>query len=136
MNELIDWTQNGYVILSGALPADVCERFGRAVTFEFERLNNAGWRFRGAGRMAGHLNFRMGYAGRELLEAFRHADLPARLEHLFGEPLSLGQAVGNLNLPGSSAQDFHIDGAFARRILISNICLERFSINLDHTRMS
>lgn len=123
MTALIDWTRDGYALWPGALPAEVCVKFGRAVTQEFERLNAAGWRFRGAGRLAGHLNFRMGAKGRELFAAFEQAQLQARLEQLCGAPLALAQAVGNLNLPGSSAQDFHIDGAFDRRIIITNICL-------------
>lgn len=123
MIEGSDWALDGYAIWPQALPAETCERFGQAVIEEFERLNAAGWRFAGAGRMAGHLNIRMGGAGRDLFAAFEQAGLRARLERLCGEPLTLGQAVGNLNLPGSAAQDFHIDGAFGRRIVIANICL-------------
>jgi hypothetical protein len=123
VDELADWTRDGYIVLPGALPAEPCEKLGREVTSEYERLNDAGWRFRGAGRLAGHLNFRMGQSGLRLLEAVNECRLQAKLEELDGQRLALVQAVGNLNLPGSSAQDFHIDGSFDHHSIIANICL-------------
>jgi len=49
--------------------------------------------------------------------------VPRLIADLAPEPLALAQAAGNLNLPGSAAQDYHIDGDFAERTLIANICL-------------
>ena len=49
--------------------------------------------------------------------------MPRLIADLAPEPLALAQAAGNLNLPGSAAQDYHIDGDFAERTLIANICL-------------
>ena len=113
----------GYLLLPGKLPSRICTDFASEILGEYARLHAAGWRFAESGRLSGHLNVRMGVAGRPLLAAFVTSGLPQLLEGLAGEPLILGQAVGNLNLPGSCMQDFHMDGAFDQRVFIANICL-------------
>lgn len=118
-----DFARDGYVVLRGALPATVCAAFGKATLDEYGRLVTAGWRFSGSGSRAGHLNIAMGYPGQTLLDAFRGAGLAGTVEALSGEPMILTQAVGNLNLPGSRPQDYHIDGLFDRPNFIANICL-------------
>ena len=90
---------------------------------EYHRLHAAGWRFAESGGLAGHLNIRMGREGRALYDSFRAAGVEQLAQQLCGQPLHLAQAIGNLNLPGSCAQDFHIDGAFAAPLLIANVCL-------------
>lgn len=97
--------------------------FGLTVIAEHERLIEAGWKFAESGAMAGHLNFRMGEPGRVLLAAVEEAGIPALVASLAGEPVFLAQGVGNLNLPGSHAQDYHMDGNFQRRLFIANVCL-------------
>ncbi len=117
------FARDGYLVLRGALPVAECEAMGQAVTGEYARLRAAGWRFAESGKLAGNLNFNMGPAGQDLLAAMELAGLTTLAAGLAGEPVTLVQAVGNLNLPGSSFQDFHIDGNFDQRIIIVNICL-------------
>lgn len=118
-----EFQANGFVLLPGAVDPALCAAFGKAVIDECERLEAAGWRFAGAGRIAGHLNIRMGSAGRDLHEGFHAAGLEGLVAELAGEPIQLVQAVGNLNRPGSCFQDFHMDGSFDQPSMIANICL-------------
>ncbi|MBC2664421.1 phytanoyl-CoA dioxygenase family protein [Novosphingobium flavum] len=117
------FAKDGFVLLRRAVDPEACMAFGQMVAMEYERLHDAGWRFAGAGRLSGHLNIRMGQDGRALLDAFRAALLDSFVARIAGEPVRLMHAVGNFNLPGSCAQDFHIDGSFNRPILIANLCL-------------
>lgn len=117
------FAEQGYVLLRGALPAKLCSDYGNAVIAEYRRLTDAGWSFTSSGRLAGHLNLAQGPSGRELLKGLEEAGVPRLIADLAPEPLALAQAAGNLNLPGSAAQDYHIDGDFAERTLIANICL-------------
>lgn len=96
---------------------------GKVVIGEYDRLQEAGWRFCDSGAMAGHLNFNMGFLGQKMIDAAAAARIGELAEQLVGEPVTLIQAVGNLNLPKSHFQDFHIDGPFEKKIFIANICL-------------
>ncbi|MGE3691302.1 MAG: phytanoyl-CoA dioxygenase family protein [Novosphingobium sp.] len=117
------FARQGYLILPGALPAAPCEAFGAQVLAEYGRLNQAGEISGMIGSLAGNLNIRMGEQGRQLLADVEAAGIAALAEELAGAPVALRQAVGNLNLPGSCLQDFHLDGAFANRLIIANVCL-------------
>lgn len=123
MNHREQFASQGYLILPGALPAEPCEAFGASVLAEYDRQIEAGWSFSGAGSLAGHLNIRMGERGRELLALVQEAGIAALVAELAGGPVALRQAAGNLNLPGSCMQDFHMDGLFADRMFIANVCL-------------
>lgn len=116
-----EYAAQGYLVLRGAIDPAVCERFGQDARDEYAKLAA---RYEVLpGTLAGHLNFSMGPGGHELLSRLEVAGVPALLEQLAGEPLALAQAAGNLNLPGSGHQNYHIDGAFARRSMIVNLCL-------------
>ncbi len=121
--EAESFARDGYLLLRGALPAALCVDYGAQVLAEYERLIAAGWRFAESGARSGHLNLRMGAPGRVLLAAVQEAGLPALVAQLAGGPVMLAQAGGNLNLPGSILQDYHIDGAFDARLTILNVCL-------------
>ena len=123
MNHREQFVSQGYLILPGALPAGPCEAFGAGVLAEYDRQIEAGWSFSGGGSLAGHLNIRMGERGRELLALAQDAGISDLVAQLAGGPVALRQAVGNLNLPGSCMQDFHMDGLFADRMFIANVCL-------------
>ena len=124
MNDLAsDFAETGYAVIRNALDPALCQSFGDEVTSEYQRLTGSGWVFRESGGISGHLNIRMGQAGRGLIAAFREAGLEDTIRSLAGEPAELMQAVGNLNVPGSCTQDFHMDGGFDRPILIANVCL-------------
>jgi hypothetical protein len=117
------FARQGYLLLPGMLPPEPCEAFGAAVLDELRRLDQAGRTFSEAGSLAGHLNIRMGELGRALLAQIKAIGIPALVAELAGRPVALRQATGNLNLPGSCMQDFHMDGLFSERLIIANVCL-------------
>lgn len=117
------FARDGYVVLRGALPAELCSNYGEAVIGEYQRLGDAGWRFASSGSLAGHLRVTLGPGGYDLLSALETAGVPQLVGSLCAEPMALAEASGNLNLPGSVHQDFHIDGRFAERLVIANVCL-------------
>ena len=117
------YDSDGFVVLRGALPASLCSETGQEVIGEYRRLNEAGWRFASSGRLAGHLNLTLGPSGRALLAGLEAARVPKLINGLCGEPMALAQAAGNLNLPGSNHQNYHIDGIFTARTMIANVCL-------------
>ena len=114
---------NGYTVLRAALPLALCSDYGQTVIAEYQRLNDAGWRFASSGAMAGHLNLALGPSGRGLLDCLVKAGVPQLIDEVAGTPMALAQAAGNLNLPGSNHQNFHIDGPFAECTVIANVCL-------------
>ena len=121
------YAAQGFIVIPGAIDPVACRRFGRSVQTEFSKLHAR--RVTMSGSLAGHLNFSMGPGGRELLSLIKAAGIPELLARLAGEPLVLAQAMGNLNIPGSTYQNYHIDGAFDRRSMIVNVCL----ISTDET---
>ncbi len=121
MSDAERYAAPGYLVLRGVIDPEVCRTFGQAACDEYRRSKDR--RPALAGSLAGHLNFSMGPGGRELLALVEAAGIPSLLARLAGEPLVLAQAAGNLNLPGSVHQNYHIDGEFARRSMIVNLCL-------------
>jgi Phytanoyl-CoA dioxygenase (PhyH) len=121
MNNAERYAAQGYLLLRGMIDPESCRAFGQAACDEHRRSKDR--RPALAGSLAGHLNFSMGPGGRKLLAELEAADIAELLTRLAGEPLVLAQAAGNLNLPGSIHQNYHIDGAFARRSMIVNVCL-------------
>lgn len=123
MNQCKQFYQQGFLLLPGALPAAPCEAFGAAVLAEYECMKQTGQASALIGAQAGHLNIRMGEQGRALLALVEEAGIATLVAELAGGRAVLRQAVGNLNLPGSCTQNFHMDGLFAERLIIANVCL-------------
>ena len=115
--------RDGYTIVRGALDGELCRSYAEQIITEYQSLVSSGWQFSGSGALSGHLNIRQGEPGCRLYRALRDAGIEELVATLAGEGPQLMQAVGNLNLPGSCAQDFHMDGGFERPILIANVCL-------------
>ena len=121
MTDAERYAAQGYLVLRGVIDPGFCRKFGQAACDEYRRSKDR--RPALAGSLAGHLNFSMGPGGRVLLAQLGAAHIPELLARLAGEPLVLAQAAGNLNLPGRVHQNYHIDGEFARRSMIVNLCL-------------
>jgi hypothetical protein len=115
------FAENGYLTFEGVVDRTRLEELRGRLLREFERMKASGALFVGGGTMSGHLNCFPGEASRfvyELLEARGIFDLVRALS-----PSSLrAPNVGcNLNLPGSSSQNDHVDGYAAQPFLIVNV---------------
>ena len=120
-----DLNGQGFSFESNFLDAEYCTRIAQAVTGEYNRLVNAGWAFSAGGRYAGHLNFRTGRYGPEIFEILQQKGLVAAAEEIVGSRLGIFHISGNMNLPGSIAQDIHQDFAPPAESIIFNVALVR-----------
>lgn len=113
----------GFCIFPGALDAEYCSRIARDVIGEHERIVASGWKFAAGGRYTGHLNFSPGPYGQELLDLLDGKGFMKIAEAVLGGPVALFGVVGNMNLPGSFAQDIHQDWAPPGEAVVFNIGL-------------
>ena len=93
----------------------------RQILTEFERARATGELFSGGGNLSGHLNCFPGGASKPVWDALVRAGIYDFARSLASEPLRLPNVGCNLNLPGSSAQNEHIDGYFASPFLVVNV---------------
>lgn len=100
---------DGFAIVRGAVDPDYCLQVRDAVANEYSRLSNLGWKFRGPGHLAGHLNFTPSEYGPEMLAKLRAGGYVAAVEKYLGTRLVVSGYGGNMNLPGSRTQEFHQD---------------------------
>ena len=81
----------------------------------------AGRLFSGGGNLSGHLNCFPGAGSRFVYEALEKAGIIDVVRALSARPLKQPNVGCNLNLPGSRAQNEHIDGYAAEPFLIVNV---------------
>jgi hypothetical protein len=115
------FSEDGFLILREVVPKDRLEALNASIIGAFERAKADGSLFRGGGMFSGHLNCFPGAASRfvhESLEAARVTDL---VKVLLPAAKRLPNVGCNLNLPGSSAQNRHVDGYAAAPFAVVNI---------------
>lgn len=101
---------DGYALIRNAVDPEYCASVGAEVVREYERLNRAGWKFKGGGRFMGHLAFRPSGHGHRITSILRRRGFVTAAERFRGAPLGVRACVGNMNLPGSRTQEIHQDG--------------------------
>jgi Phytanoyl-CoA dioxygenase (PhyH) len=101
------FAEQGYVKLEGVVPREPLARLTQELSVAFDRASRDGSLFQGGGLITGHLNCFPGEGARAL----------------YPKPFD-GPFVGcNLNLPGSVAQHYHVDGTFLGQFLVVNVAL-------------
>ena len=100
---------------------------------EFERVKSSGQLFAGGGTVSGHLNCFPGAASRFVLDQLQAAGIIDLVGALSETALRAPNIGCNLNLPGSFAQNEHVDGYAAQPFLVVNVaCVET---NLENGAM-
>jgi ectoine hydroxylase-related dioxygenase (phytanoyl-CoA dioxygenase family) len=117
------YRRDGYLLLAGAVPSDVCSTLADRITDYYERLRIDGTLPREPGVAAGNLNLVAGAAGAPLVAALATAGVPDLVERLTGASLVAAGISGNLNLPGSRRQEFHTDSRRDNAFVIVNVML-------------
>lgn len=126
---VIDATQSaafcrdGYLHLVDAVPADLCAKLAADINARFTQLEADDALPEQPGVAAGNLAIEAGSAGLPLIDALSAAGIAELAVELAGQPLTARGISGNLNLPGSRVQDFHMDGIRAERFMIVNVML-------------
>ena len=116
-----EFEQAGYLHLPSVVEPTALAELGRALLAEYERTRAAGALFSAGGTISGHLNCFPGGASRFVYEAVREfgvLDLVRRIDPAAERMPNVGC---NFNLPGSHAQNLHVDGYAATPFMVVNI---------------
>jgi hypothetical protein len=117
------FASEGYLTLPGIVPAQRLASLRDDLLTEFARAKRAGELFSGGGMISGHLNCFPGAQSRFVYEALEDAGVIALVRKVMPESERLPNIGCNLNLPGSSAQNFHIDGYAAAAFMTVNVAV-------------
>ena len=112
---------NGYLKFEGVVDKAQLTELTTAIRREFEETKLAGRLFEGGGTLSGHLNCFPGAGSRFVYEALEAAGIIALVRSLSAVPLRAPNIGCNLNLPGSSAQNDHVDGYASQPFLVVNV---------------
>ena len=127
------FADEGYLKFEGVVPKAPLAQLSRQIADEFELQRREGRLFVGGGTVSGHLNCFPGAASRFVYEALQLAGIVEIVSGLAGSVLRAPNIGCNLNLPGSAAQNEHVDGYASRPFLIANVAA--VDTNLDNGAM-
>jgi hypothetical protein len=113
--------RDGYLVLEGIVRREPLSHLARDIVQQWRTDNASGKMFAGGGRLSGHLNCFPGSGSRFVYEALETSGVFRIVAALAREPLRKPYVGCNLNLPGSSPQNEHVDGYAARPFLIANV---------------
>lgn len=115
------FAQDGYVVLPSVVPAEKLATLARNLRDEYSVQRASGALFDGGGNLSGHLNCFPGVGSRFVWEALRESGVVGFVQSLSSTPLRQPNVGCNLNLPGSHAQNEHVDGYAESPFLIVNV---------------
>ena len=115
--------RDGFVVFRDVVSKHRLAELNRTIVEEFGRARAANELFNGGGSLSGHLNCYPGEAARfvydELIE-FGIVDLVRAVRPDIADSV---RATMNFNLPGSTAQHYHMDGLYTKDFLICNVAV-------------
>ena len=114
---------DGYVLFKDAVPRAPLAALASALTGKWQADVAGGAMFQGGGNLSGHLNCFPGSASRFVYTALEGLGVFDIVAALSPEKLRKPNIGCNLNLPGSHAQNEHIDGYRAKPFLIVNVAV-------------
>lgn len=117
------FTEEGYAVLPGLVSRPQLQQLDSALNAEFARARAAGELFSGGGMYSGHLNFFPGAQSRFVYDTLQDNGVLALVRELSPQAVRMPNIGGNFNLPGSTAQNNHIDGYAATRFMIVNVAV-------------
>ena len=116
------YAEQGYLILRDAVPKDKLADLKAQIFATFEESKRSGKLFSGGGNISGHLNCFPGQSSRFALDALEERGVLDLVRQLYQKPMDLRVSC-NLNLPGSVAQHYHMDGVFTEDFMIANVAV-------------
>jgi hypothetical protein len=115
------YDSDGYVVLRDVVSRERLLGLRDALLDEFARTKSAGQLFEGGGMFSGHLNCFPGQVSRFVFESLQDQGVIDLARKLSPQAVRLPNVGCNMNLPGSSAQNNHIDGYAATAFIIINV---------------
>jgi hypothetical protein len=113
--------EQGFVILRSVVPKDRLEQLSESILAAYHRERIEGRLFAGGGTIAGHLNCFPGAESRFVYDTLLERGVIDLVKTLSPQATGLPNVGCNLNLPGSSPQNVHVDGYAATKFAIVNI---------------
>jgi ectoine hydroxylase-related dioxygenase (phytanoyl-CoA dioxygenase family) len=118
-----NFSENGYVIIRGVVPREKLSLLRAKVADEFEASKKSGELFSGGGSISGHLNCFPGEESRFAYEAVKDHGILDLVGAIVGASPGKLNVGGNLNLPGSATQHYHVDSSFLEGFMIVNVAV-------------
>jgi len=115
--------EEGFVKLPAVVDAAGLEALRTHLLSQFEAELASGRLFSGGGLVSGHLNCFPGVASRFVYDALEENGVFDVARELSSRPLRQPNIGCNFNLPGSHAQNDHIDGYAAAPFLVLNVAV-------------
>lgn len=118
------FARDGFVIFKGLVDRAKLAHLRLRILEEFEAARASGQLFggsRGGGLVSGHLNCFPGAESRFVYETLEQYGVIEFVRGLWQTPLGSPNVGCNLNLPGSTPQNYHIDGYFSTAFPIVNV---------------
>ncbi len=106
--------ENGFILLRDIVSKDQLEALDGRIRAEYERLRDSGELFEGGGNISGHLNCYPGEGSRFVLDDLTSHGVIDIIDKLSPDGVGRLRPNCNINLPGSVAQHYHIDGYFSQ----------------------
>ena len=117
------FAEDGYVVIKNVVPRDKLAELHRQIRGEFERQKATGELFSGGGQISGHLNCYPGEAARFTYQALEEYGVIDLIRSLASQPLGQPNVGCNFNMPGSHAQQYHMDRTFRNEFMIANVAV-------------
>jgi ectoine hydroxylase-related dioxygenase (phytanoyl-CoA dioxygenase family) len=118
-----DFARDGYVVLRNVVAREALAAFRIKLLDELERSQRTGNLFSGGGVISGHLNCAPGEESRFAYEALHEQGIVDLVRELSPHSFGPMRAGCNMNLPGSVAQHYHMDGIFLEDFMIANVAV-------------
>jgi hypothetical protein len=115
------FAQEGYLRLPNIVDKVALLRHRDELLEEFDRARRAGELFSGGGMVSGHLNCFPGAQTRSVYRVLEDTGVIDLVRRLSPQVARLPNVGCNMNLPGSSAQNVHIDGYASTAFMIVNV---------------
>jgi len=115
------FAEQGYAILPNVVSKPALAQLSKELRAEFERAKRSGELFSGGGMISGHLNCFPGEQSRFVYESLRDYGIIDLVRTITPAAVRMPNVGCNMNLPGSSPQNYHIDGYAAQAFMVVNI---------------
>lgn len=109
----------GYALIPGVVSRDRLDAFNAKLIEAYEQSP----KFRGGGTVSGHINCFPGEAARFAYDEVEQAGIGDVIRSFRPGLRNDVRATLNFNLPGSSAQHYHMDGVYAKEFIICNVAV-------------
>jgi hypothetical protein len=117
------YADEGYCIFRDVVPKELLARHGKNIVAEFDRAKRESTLFAGGGLISGHLNYYPGEDARPVHDALERRGIIDFVRAVLPGKAEARRAGGNLNLPKSGAQHYHVDGNFLEEFIIVNVAV-------------